>query len=1034
MSKDNPILNNPYEEPKQYYSTDPKTGTLDYSSTRKGRRPFTPEIPVLPTKQKGQKSMFDVSDIQAYYELHLINQMRKEVSQWRKDGYKNTTRVTYELLTFWFNNPERHAIKKLFFAQQEAVETAIWLNEVAEKSNPGQNILRQLQEACEISSKSTENLSRIAFKMATGSGKTVVMAMLIVYHYFNRKEYRNDTRYTDNFLIITPGITIRDRLGVLFVDTQTTNLQEIQDYYRIRGLIPKKYEHLLYQLNAHIVITNYHSFEARTLQGNKRSPFDGKFDAKGKKQEAKEDANLMLKRALGKFKAGSRLLVINDEAHHCYMPKEKETKKEKTKYAPQSREEKEETKEENKRAAVWYNGLLTIARKFKVSTIYDLSATPYFLNGSGYQPYTLFPWVVSDFGLIEAIESGLVKIPYLPVEDDTHELTEPKLKDIYNHVKDKLPKKGAKKEKLEGRPKLPPLVIDALHHLYNHYEDDYHGRGKVGQQRTIEETPPVLILVCNNTNVSSEVFKYVAGFEEYDEKGNLKNRIPGSLDLFSNFDQVTGEPLKKPPTILIDSNALENSGQIDTAFKKVFEPEIEQFKRDYRILYPDRSVDNITDVDLLREIVNTVGDPSKLGSHVRCVVSVSMLTEGWDANTVTHIMGLRAFGSQLLCEQVAGRALRRKHYFLGKDGKFPPEYAQIIGVPFKLFKGGATESPEPPDHEYVHAIPERQEEFEITFPNVDGYRIDIPEGMLTADFSDVPNFEVDGTNLPTWTEMGAAILEETEKLTTEDVREMRDQEIIYRIARALMMIYFQDEEDNAKFHKFGELKDIVEYWYNNKVVCLGNAFKQMLYFYLYDPKMICEHIKKGIEQAQAEERNILPILNHYNKFGSTKHVHGNTSRPVYPTQKSHVNLVVADSVKKGDNINYWEHIAAKTLEEMPQVHSYVKNNFLGFTIPYINKEGVEKQYYPDFIARCTIAEDEFINLCIEITGMNTDKYEKKYYVENFWLPAVNAVRVKHNYPEWHFIEIANDIRSIKQQIENKIAEAIKQREQLLQEA
>lgn len=443
MSLENPILNNPYEEPKKYYGTDPGSGSLDYSAVKKGRRPFIPEIPPIPVKQKGQKGMFDVADFQADYSIHLVNQIRKEVGQWRLDGYKNTTRVTHDLLTFWFNNPERHAIKKLFFAQQEAIETAIWLNEVAEKSNPGQNILRQVQEACDVSGSPQENLSRIAFKMATGSGKTVVMAMLIVYHYFNRKEYRNDTRYSDNFLIVTPGITIKDRLGVLFVDTQTTNQQEIQDYYRIRGLIPTQYEHLLYQLNAHIVITNYHAFEQRALQGNKKTPFHGKIQADGTKHEDKESPALMIKRVLGKFKPDSRLLILNDEAHHCYLPKEKETKKTKNKYV-QTQDEKQETKEENKRAAVWYNGLVTIASKYKVSTVYDLSATPYFLNGSGYLPYTLFPWVVSDFGLIEAIESGLVKIPYMPEEDDTHELTEPKLKDIYQHVKDKLPKKGAK--------------------------------------------------------------------------------------------------------------------------------------------------------------------------------------------------------------------------------------------------------------------------------------------------------------------------------------------------------------------------------------------------------------------------------------------------------------------------------------------------------------------------------------------------------------------------------------------------------------
>ena len=255
----------------------------------------------------------------------------------------------------------------------------MWLNEVAEKSNPGQNILNKIQAGQKVNGSDALALPRFAFKMATGSGKTVVMAAQILYNFFNRMEYRSDIRFADNFLIVAPGITIKDRLGVLYVDTLNKNPQDIQDYYRVRGLVPRNMEKDLDALNAKLVITNYHSFEPRTLQGNKRSPFDGKLDADGNKQEAKEDYTQVIKRLLGKFKTDSRLLIINDEAHHCYYPKDKGRNT-----------EEDNSKEENVRAAVWYTGLIEMSKRYKVKSVYDLSATPYFLQGSGYQPYSIF--------------------------------------------------------------------------------------------------------------------------------------------------------------------------------------------------------------------------------------------------------------------------------------------------------------------------------------------------------------------------------------------------------------------------------------------------------------------------------------------------------------------------------------------------------------------------------------------------------------------------------------------------------------------
>ena len=1026
MNSDNPILNNPYYEPTLHYSTDPD-GNLNYGDIREGRRIFAPHLQGIPDPQGSQTSFFDINQVAPEYGLYLINLCREEIAKWRSNRYPGTTRVTLELLNFWFENIERHATEKLFFAQREAVETAVWLNEVANKSNAGQNILNKLRDGQKKDIiKPEDQLPRIAFKMATGTGKTVVMGCLILYHYFNRQEYRNDIRFADYFLIVAPGITIKDRLSVLFVDTKNKHSRE--DYYFQRKLVPQSLQHRLENLNSRLVVTNYHAFECKTLQGNKRSPFDGKLDREGNKQEAKEDFSQVARRLLGKFKSGSRLLILNDEAHHCYLPNS------------MGKTQDNEEVDENVRASVWFNGLKELSSRFKVQNIYDLSATPYYLQGSGYMAYGLFPWVVSDFGLIESIESGLVKIPFLPQSDSTQAIEPAMLRDIYSCVKDDLPKKGQKKKKSEAKeegkklkeepPKLPPLVKGALDQFYNHYQEYYKGtRRQEEEKASLFSSPPVFIVVCNNTSVSKEVYKFIAGYEFTDETGETRT-FSGHYEQFSNYNPTTGRLKKQPPTLLIDSDALENGNQINDDFKKIFASEIEEFKKDYARVHGQGSAAQITEAEILREVVNTVGKQKKLGSHIRCVVSVSMLTEGWDANTVTHIMGIRKFGSQLLCEQVAGRALRRMNYFLqgyDKDGnptsdqrkivihKFPPEYAHIIGVPFKFFKGGKTINPPPPvDLTRVYAMPERQKKHEIIFPNLVGYRIEYANQELKYDSSKVENFEVVCSNFPLSTTLTSAFLPKEETMEVKSVFDKRKQEIIFLLTKELVNYHFSDDDRNPQFQYFNKLKLIVEYWYENKVLLIGESdekYKKLLYF--NDPKMMVDHIRRGIDPHINTEEFIRPVFHYYNKFGSTKYVNGNTAKEVFETKKSHVNYVVADT-------DTWEQIAAKTLEQLNEVESYVKNAFLDFSLPYV-KDGKEKRYFPDFISRVKGKNGVIKNLIIEITGMNKDKEEKKWYVENRWLPAVNSARDKYGYPEWHFIEIAGDIRNIKNQLSEKIA-------------
>ena len=1038
----NPILNNPYEEPKWHYGVT-LDGNLDYSEVLEGRRPYAANLSVIPNASP-VKYLFSAEDIQAEDEnANFINGIRQVVKEWREQGYPKVTRASRDLLAYWFLNPERELNRSLFFCQREAVETAIYLNEVAPRDpNLGRSILHELDmRRATISDDYEDILPRTAFKMATGTGKTVVMAMLILYHYINKKENPLDARFADHFLIVAPGITIRDRLGVLYMDESGKSAYDKMDYYHQRGLIPEKYARLLGGLNAVITITNYHQFEPKVYSGKKSSPLDGKFkyeNGEMVKQKDKEEFSSVLSRMLGKNMKGKRIVVINDEAHHCYLPKGIDSKK--------KSEEEQETDEENRKAMVWYEGLRRMKRfGYKLQEVYDLSATPYYLKGSGYVPYSLFPWVVSDFGLVDAIESGLVKIPFLPKMDSSHDLEEPKLRNIYQHISHELPKKGQKKAKKEAKenggaqlvgekaPNLPSLLNLALEQFVKDYVDYDKGIRQADEAaRNLFTAPPVFIVVCNNTTVSKEVFKYMAGYETVDSEGN-QVYIDGHFEIFSNYRN--GIPVKRRPSLLIDSMTIDEAGAVvDDEFKKVFADEIRQFKKEYAILHGSGSADSLSDGDILREVVNSVGKQGKLGQDIRLVVSVSMLTEGWDANTVTHICGVRAFGSQLLCEQVAGRALRRQSYELvpyDQDGKeiepknlkrhkkdnivwkFPPEYAHIIGVPFKTFKGGGAGAPPPQKPKIVIRALDERNDMEIRFPNIAGYRSENVMGRIEADYSGEPTFKLNFTQIPEETILSTPVGEEV-KVLKKDYRELRDAQVVYVLTQRLIRQYYTDQGGNREFQLFGWLKQIVEQWYDTQLEVIGGdgsrEIRRLVVF--WNQKETSTSIYEGIRRANTDREQIKAILNYYNPAGSTRYVFGATSKAVFPTLKSHVNFVVADT-------DSWEQIAAKTLEELPQVVRYVKNHFLDFKIPYI-VGAVEHSYVPDFIAVVKTDSGQEVNLIIEISGLSGDRLGhkdfKRKYVKDFWLPAANNLAT---FGIWDFVEVS-DIDNIKSILTHKI--------------
>lgn len=1031
IQSDNPVLNNPYEEPRYYYDTD-MNGNIDYETVINGRRPFGYDVNIVPNK-RGNKTIFTQEDfISVDPNAEFINTIREEVKTWREAGYPKASRITKELLDFWFNNKERRANLRLFFCQREAVETAVWLNEIAERDpNTGNYILNLLGERRHtVSQDDAYVLPRTAFKMATGTGKTVVMAMLILYNYLNKRANPMDTHYADHFLLCAPGITIRDRLGVLQLDfNQRSNNYERTDYYHQRGLIPPQFEKELGGLNASITIVNYQQFLPRVFSGKHASPLDGKqkwVNGELVTQKDKEDYSVMLSRILEKGVRGKRIVVINDEAHHCYLPRNTKEKL--------SDDEKIDLKQENEAAMVWYEGLRQMKLLgYKLQQVYDLSATPYYLKGSGYPEYSLFPWVVSDFGLVDAIESGLVKIPYLPAYDNTPELEEPKLRNIYQYIKDLLPRRGIRGQRRQDRennvdtslnaqvPNLPTLLNSALEQFVNDYIDYDRGlRQSYEEMGTLYSAPPVLIVVCNNTTVSHEVYRDIAGYQDgVDEDGEPRYRH-GRFPIFSNYDEM-GLPKEKFPTLLIDSSALdEASTRIDDSFKKAYAKEIEDFKHEYANLHGAGSADNLTDADILREVVNTVGKSGKLGGDIKCVVSVSMLTEGWDANTVTHVCGIRAFGSQLLCEQVVGRALRRQSYdlipydSLGREinrkdlhrynpenitYKFPPEYARIIGVPFNTFKGGKTVVTKPQKSKAIlRALPERKA-LEIRFPVITGYRSDNIEGALAADFTGLPKFRLDFNKIPIETIL-QTVVNGDQKMLKTDYMELRDSQVIYYFAHLMIREYYTSREHGQQFQKFPDIKQIVETWYNEQLEIVGgdgsNDQKRLVMLWNY--KAVLSNINEGIHKANADHEEITAVLNYYNPEGSTIHVYRPTNKTVHPIQKSHVNLVIAED-------NSWQQIAAQTLDSMPNVVCWVKNTYLGFRIPFtVGDEN--KEYQPTFIVKVKVNEDIIINLIVECEDFDSDKSgnkdAKRHYLKDYWIPAANNLKT---YGQWDLLEV-----------------------------
>jgi type III restriction enzyme len=994
---EHPILNSPYEYPKRHWELDgsgqPTQKIID------NRRPadFVTPIP-KPRRQRGPGQQGDLSlgndaglstENQQYAQAAIIRQVREQVDRWRilPESQWRVTPETARLLRHWRQHPFTNL--RPFFCQVEAVETAIWLTEVApDIGKDGKAILDHMANA---NQDANPELMRLALKLATGAGKTTVMAMLIAWQTANALRHPASKRFSRGFLIVTPGITIRDRLRVL-------QPNDPDSYYRGRELIPPE---MLGDIEkAKIVITNYHAF---MLRERMQVSAGGRALLKGRHGDAElqtlETEGQMIQRVMPELMGMKNILVINDEAHHCYREKPADDADftddhGKPLTGTDLTEARKAAARENEAARVWISGLEAINRKLGVSRVMDLSATPFFLRGSGYAEGTLFPWTMSDFSLMDAIECGIVKLPRVPVSDNIPGNEVPMYRNLWDHIRKDMPRKGRGKAASLDPLKLPVKLQTALEALYGHYEKVFESwRDKV-------KVPPCFIIVCQNTAVSKLVYDFISGFGRQNDDGTT-TVVPGRFELFRNFDEY-GNAYPRPRTLLIDSEQLESGEALDADFREAASDEIERFKREIIARKNDpHAADNLTDQDLLREVMNTVGKAGQLGESVRCVVSVSMLTEGWDANTVTHVLGVRAFGTQLLCEQVVGRALRRQSYELNAEGLFNVEYADVLGVPFDFTAKPVIAPPQPPrETVHVKAVRPERDALEIRFPRVAGYRVALPETRLSAKFDEDSVLTLTPDLVGPAVVHVSGIIGEGVDLNLKHLGDTRQSTLLFHLTRHLLETRWRENDQPPQLNLFGQLKRIAKQWLDTCLVCKGGTYPaQLIYRQLAD--MACDKITAAITRSHMHERPVLAMLDPYNPVGSTAHVNFTTTRTdrwETDARRCHINWVILDSD--------WEGEFCRVAEEHPRVIAYVKNRNLGLEVPY-RFASESRTYIPDYIVQVDDGhgKDDPLNLIVEIKGYRgEDAKEKASTMRTYWVPGVNNLK---DHGRWAFAEFTD---------------------------
>lgn len=1019
-----PILNSPFDEPILHWHI--QEG--ETPRQLRGRRPamyFYRDPKAKPDTHGGSNRGIAI-------ELKVVNRIRERVKAWREQGYPGVTRTTLELLQWWSRDGRE---KRLFFAQREAAETIIFLTEARADFRQGVEIPRD-EPSEEKKQQGYKGFLRYSCKMATGSGKTMVMGMLAAWSILNKVNDRSDGRFSDVVLVVCPNVTIRHRLQELDPGNGDASV------YRTRDLVPEHLMPLLRQ--GRVLVTNWHVFEPRGVQtggvsakvnkagvpvritetitiGIKTTTARGKRyltkvdldrqvaagiltikeeerDRAGNLKKVKvesvrnvESDTALINRVIGREIGGKQnILVMNDEAHHAYRIRREEPDEEEE----DVHGEKEEADYFFKEATVWVDGLDKIDKLRGINFCVDLSATPYYLGRVGQATNRPFPWVVSDFGLIDAIESGLVKIPQLAVRDNTGAAI-PGYFNIWHWILPQLTpaERGGRK----ASPK-PEAILKYAHHPIAMLGGLWEKEAEDWKAKRDDARPPVFILVCKNTQIARVIYDWIAD-------GKAPTGIPpAKIDGFRNNGTVN--------TIRVDSKVVHetDTGQakgnearwmrltLDTVGKTAWPSD-----KQGRPIWPEGFE------ELAKKLKRPLHPP---GRDVRCIVSVGMLTEGWDCNTVTDIIGLRPFMSQLLCEQVVGRGLRRASYEVGEDGKFTEEVAKVFGVPFEVIPFKATTGPPPPPvkRHHIHAVPSKAQ-YEIKFPRVEGYTQAI-RNRVTVEWNSVPKLVLEPGRIPPEVDVKGLSVSEHGRLSMagpgridevnlEEFRAKRRlQELIFDLGRTLTREYLNQGQCTVPTHVlFPQLASIIGRYLEEKVQVQKPADIKDLFlapYYGWVVERLLEAIRPDTSQGEAPE---IPRYESTRGPGSTADVDFWTSRDVREVIKSHLNYVVADTKQ-------WEQSAAYYIDKHKEVDAFVKNAGLGFAIPYLHN-GQMHDYMPDFIIR--LRADELLHLILEVKGYDLLE-EVKAAAAARWVNAVNA---DGKYGRWRYamVKKVTDVNS-----------------------
>ncbi|MCL6613238.1 MAG: DEAD/DEAH box helicase family protein [Firmicutes bacterium] len=910
-SIDRLIINSPFEEPKWHWRYDHQTRTF---SLVEGRRPAGYVVAT-----EGSRSFDDPG---RFVEIPLVNKIRPRVKAWREAGYPGVTGITRRLLEFW-TDPEEYESRRFFFCQLEAIETLIWLTE----ASPAEKVGIEIPSDGGL-------FQRLCCKMATGSGKTIVMAMAIAWQILNKVTDPRDVRFSKYVLVVAPGLTVKERLQVLIPSAKG-------NYYEAFGIVPSALLDKLRQGKVRVI--NWHALSWETEEQLKKKR------GVDKRQRIPKSDEAYVSDVLGEMANARNLLVINDEAHHAWRVNVEAAGK----YLRQR-----DLKDIAEEATVWVGGLDRIHRKRGILSCYDFTATPFAPSGKKSGEETLFDWIVSDFGINDAIESGLVKTPRVVVRDDAvpdAKTYKSRLYHIYNdpEVKDDLNRPARPEEP------LPDLVLNAYYLLGYDWRETKRAWEEAGQP-----TPPVMITVCNRTETAARV------------KHAFERR------------QIKIDELCDPERLLhIDTEVLGNAeAQNEPVLAAVMNgangDEDEENEASARKLTKSQQA------ELLRQIVYTVGKVGQFGEKIQNVISVGMLSEGWDTKTVTHIMGLRAFTSQLLCEQVVGRGLRRTSYEINpRTGLFEPEYVNIFGVPFTFLPHESPEGMVPPPTQPKTAVePDpAKSAFAIQWPNV--VRIErVYRPRLELDLSRVQPLELDATETAQVAELAPIIdgKPDVEHISTIELerlaREFRAQRIIFETARDVFDQMQPEWKGNREF-LLAQVVGLVERFLRSDKIVIHpplfyqNELRRRLVITLNMTKIV-HHISSAIRFENTER--LEPIFDRDHPIRSTGDMRTwYTGKPCHRTEKSHINFCVYDST--------WEASDAYVLDHSPQVAAWVKNDHLGFEILYVYR-GVVRKYRPDFLIRLVTGE----MLVLETKGQDTeeDRVKREYLKE--WVEAVNS--------------------------------------------